>query len=251
MAEEKKPERIAKIIARSGFCSRRDAERLIEDGRVRVNGERISSPALNLTDEEIRIDGKLLSRDNSQRVFVYYKPVGLVTSHRDEQGRETVFDNLPSDIPRVISVGRLDKNSEGLLLLTNDGEFARKMELPENEFERVYRVRVFGQLPRDNFTSLQRGIVIDKVRYAKIDVEIEKKAINSWLRVTLREGKNREIRKVMAYFGLEVSRLIRVKYGKYELGNLKPGELKEVNVNESGAKANRKGDRPLGKPSGA
>jgi 23S rRNA pseudouridine2605 synthase len=228
MSEDKKPERIAKIIARSGFCSRRDAERLIADGRVRVNGERIDSPALNLTNEEIRIDGKLLARDSSQRVFVYYKPVGLVTSHRDEQGRETVFDNLPAEMPRVISVGRLDKNSEGLLLLTNDGEFARKMELPENEFERVYRVRVYGQLPRDDFRSLLKGIVIENIRYAKIEVEIEKKAVNSWLRVTLREGKNREIRRVMEHFGLEVSRLIRVQYGEYELGNLDVGEVKEI-----------------------
>ena len=223
-----KPERIAKIIARSGFCSRRDAERLIADGRVRVNGERIDSPALNLTNEEIRIDGKLLPRDNSQRVFVYYKPVGLVTSHKDEKGRDTVFDKLPANIPRVISVGRLDKNSEGLLLLTNDGKFARKMELPENEFERVYRVRVYGELPRDNFTSLIRGIEIEGVRYAKIEVEIEKRAVNSWLRVTLFEGKNREIRRVMAHFGLEVSRLIRVKYGEYELGDMQPGQIREI-----------------------
>ncbi len=231
MAEERKAERIAKIIARSGFCSRRDAEKIIEDGRVRVNGERISSPALTLLDEEIRIDGKLLKRGNPRRVFVYYKPVGLVTTHKDEKGRETVFDNLPPEIPRVVSVGRLDKNSEGLLLLTNDGGFAREMELPSSGFERIYRVRVYGQLPRDNFTSLKRGVEVEGVKYGQIDVVVEKKAINSWLQVTLREGKNREIRRVMEHLGLEVSRLIRVKYGEYELGNLKVGEVREIVVN--------------------
>lgn len=228
MSEQKKPERIAKIIARSGFCSRRDAEKIIEQGRVCVNGKKITSPALNLTDEEITIDGKALKRDVQRRVFIYHKPTNLVTSHRDEQGRETVFDNLPNHMPRVISVGRLDKNSEGLLLLTNDGEFARQMELPENNFERVYRVRVFGQLPADNFRSLNKGVEVDGVRYGKIGVKIEKKGVNSWLQITLQEGKNREIRRVMEHLGLQVSRLIRIRYGEYELGDLKEGEVREI-----------------------
>lgn len=228
MSEEIKPERIAKVIARSGFCSRRDAEKIIAEGRVFVDGERIDSPALNITNQQIEIDGKPIAAKDERRVFIYYKPTGLVTTHKDEQGRETVFDNLPPQVPRVISIGRLDKNSEGLLLLTNDGEFAREMELPSSNFERVYRVRVYGQLPADNFASIKRGVEVEGVRYGKIGVEIEKKAVNSWLRVTLHEGKNREIRRVMEHLGLEVSRLIRIKYGEYELEDMQEGDVVEI-----------------------
>lgn len=222
---DKKPERIAKVIARSGFCSRRDAEKIILEGRVKVDGEKINSPALNVLDEKITIDGKPISSKEASRLFLYHKPVGLVTSHKDEQGRATVFESLPKNLPRLISVGRLDLNSEGLLLLTNDGELARELELPSSNLKRVYRVRVFGKLP--NFASLQNGIEIEGVRYDKIDVKVEKQSANSWLQVTLWEGKNREIRRVMAHFGLEVSRLIRISYGDYKLGNLKVGEVVE------------------------
>lgn len=227
---DNKPQRIAKVIAASGFCSRRDAEKLIAQGRVKVNGEVISSPALNVTDEIVEVNGKLLAEKQKSRLFIYYKPVGLVTTHKDEQGRATVFDNLPNDLPRLISVGRLDINSEGLLLLTTDGALAREFELPKNNYERVYRVRVFGQLPRDNFAALKNGITIDGVNYGKIDVEIEKQGKNSWLKVVLHEGKNREIRKVMKHFNLEVSRLIRLSYGKYKLGNLQPEDIVEVKL---------------------
>lgn len=222
------PERIAKKIAASGFCSRRDAEKIIAEGRVKINGEKISSPAIKVTDEIIMIDDVAISDKPKPRIFLYYKPVGLVTTHRDEKGRPTVFENLPKNLPRVISIGRLDLNSEGLLLLTTDGETARKFELPSSDMERVYRVRVYGPVRINELEKLKKGITIDGVRYAPIKVEIEKMDTNSWLKITLKEGKNREIRKVMKHFGLEVSRLIRIQYGKYKLGNLKPGDVKEV-----------------------
>lgn len=224
---EKKGERIAKVIAATGACSRRDAEKIIAEGRVKVNGETITSPALNITDEKISIDGILLKRPETSRLYKYYKPVGLVTTHKDELGRQTVFDSLPSNMPRVISVGRLDLNSEGLLLLTTSGEVARNFELPSSNYERVYRVRVYGDVDLQQMENLKNGIEIDGVRYGPVIIEPERIDVNSWLRITLHEGKNREIRKVLGHFGLEVSRLIRVKYGKYELGTMKPGEVIE------------------------
>lgn len=224
------PERIAKVIAKSGFCSRRDAEKIIMEGRVKVNGEKINSPALNVSDEIITIDDKPLKNVEATRLFIYYKPVGLVTTHRDERGRDTVFENLPEGLPRVVSIGRLDLNSEGLLLLTNSGELAREFELPSSGFRRVYRVRVFGHVNIAELKKLKKGITIDGVSYAPIDIEFEKLSTNSWLKITLREGKNREIRKVLKHFGLEVNRLIRIEYGEYKLGNLKPGEVVEVDL---------------------
>lgn len=224
----KSPERIAKIIARSGFCSRRDAEKIIAAGRVMVDGKKITSPALNLTDEVITIDGKEINAREKSRLFLYHKPTGLVTTHKDEGGRKTVFESLPKGLPRLISVGRLDLNSEGLLLLTNDGELARELELPSSNLERIYKVRVYGRLP--DFTPLLKGITVDGVRYDRIDVEVEKVSSNSWLIVKLYEGKNREIRRVMSHLGLEVNRLIRVSYGQYELGKLKQGEVREVRL---------------------
>lgn len=225
-----KKERIAKRLARAGLCSRRDAERWIEAGRVAVNGKTLESPAFTVSDQDrIVVDGKALPKKERPRLWRYYKPVGLVTSHRDEKGRDTVFDKLPEDIPRVISVGRLDLNSEGLLLLTNDGELARRLELPATGWKRKYRVRVHGH-PRDkDMEKLASGLTIDGVKYGAIEGNVDStKGANSWLTLSLREGKNREIRKVMEHLGYTVSRLIRISYGPLQLGELKPGTLEEV-----------------------
>lgn len=222
--------RIAKLMARSGACSRREAEKLIKQGRVIVNGEVVVSPAFNVEgDEKITIDGERLSRVEQTRLWLYHKPAGLVTSHKDEKGRATVFDHLPASLPRVISVGRLDLNSEGLLLLTNNGALSRKLELPENGWSRRYKVRVYGNIRPDKLADLQKGVVVDGVSYGSVKAEIEsRQGANSWLSVTLTEGKNREIRKLMKFTGLEVSRLIRLSYGPFQLGRLKKGEVKEV-----------------------
>ncbi len=228
MTEDKKGERIAKAIAASGACSRRDAEKIILEGRVKVNGKTINSPALNVTDETISIDDIVITKPKKARLFKYYKPVGLVTTHKDEHCRKTVFESLPANMPRVISVGRLDLNSEGLLLLTTSGEIARRFELPSSNLERVYRVRVYGRVNMDDLKNLKKGIEIDGIRYGSVDVTAEKIAVNSWLKVSIREGKNREVRKVLAHFGLEVNRLIRIRYGDYELGDLQPGQVEEI-----------------------
>lgn len=222
--------RIAKLMARSGVCSRRAAEELIKQGRVTVNGAVVDSPAFNVEGcEKILLDGEKLPKTDNTRLWLYHKPAGLVTSHKDEKSRPTVFDNLPPSLPRVISVGRLDLNSEGLLLLTNDGELSRKLEMPSNGWIRRYKVRVFGDADSKKFQKLEKGIVIDGVEYGQIKVEIEaKQGANTWLLVSLSEGKNREIRKVMKHLGLEVSRLIRLSYGPFQLGSLKKGEVKEV-----------------------
>lgn len=223
-------ERIAKFMARSGVCSRRQAEEYILQKRVTVNDEVIDSPAFNVNgDEKILFDGEKLPQKEQTRLWLYYKPAGLVTSHRDEKDRPTVFDNLPYGMPRVISVGRLDLNSEGLLLLTNNGELSRKLELPSNGWARRYKVRVHGFADADKLKSLQKGVVVDGVEYGPIKAEIESaQGTNTWLNVTLTEGKNREIRKVMKSIGLDVSRLIRLSYGPFQLGSLKKGEVKEV-----------------------
>lgn len=225
-------ERLAKVIARAGICSRRDAERLVEEGRVSVNGKKIDSPALNVTDDDtIIVNGKPLPRAEGTRLFVYHKPLGLVTTARDELGRPTVFDNLPKGLPRVISVGRLDLNSEGLLLLTNDGGLARHLELPATGWKRRYRVRVHGTVKATALEKLKDGITIDGVKYDRIEAEMEKgkqDASNTWLDVALREGKNREIRKIMEHLDLKVNRLIRTSYGPFTLGDLPIGAAKEV-----------------------
>lgn len=223
-------ERLAKFMARSGVCSRRGAEELINQKRVTVNGEIVESPAFNVEGtERILLDGEPLPKVEETRLWVYYKPVGLVTTHKDEKNRPTVFEHLPEGLPRVISVGRLDLNSEGLLLLTNNGELSRKLELPSNGWARRYKVRVHGIVDEKKLADLKNGIVVDGVQYGAIKVEVvTTKGTNTWLMVTLSEGKNREIRKVMKALGLEVNRLIRLSYGPFQLGGLQPGEAKEI-----------------------
>ena len=223
-------ERIAKFLARSGLCSRRQAEEYIRQKRITVNGELVETPAFNVEgNEKILFDGEKISQKKQTRLWIYYKPCGLVTSHHDEKNRPTVFSALPDYMPRVVSVGRLDLNSEGLLLLTNNGELARKLELPSGGWSRRYRVRVHGNVVQKKLDELALGVTIEGVSYApaKISVDSQQKS-NSWLTITLKEGKNREIRKLMKYVGLEVARLIRVSYGPFQLGGLKEGELKEV-----------------------
>lgn len=223
-------ERIAKFMARSGVCSRRQAEEIIRQKRVTVNGELIENPAFNVEgNEKILLDGEKLPQVENTRLWLYHKPVGLLTTHKDKANRATVFDNLPPGMPRVISVGRLDLNSEGLLLLTNNGELSRRLELPENGWTRRYKVRVHGFVDKKKLAELEKGISIDGVNYGACKIEFEgQNASNAWLTVTLNEGKNREVRKLMKYIGLEVSRLIRLSYGPFQLGNLKRGEVKEV-----------------------
>jgi 23S rRNA pseudouridine2605 synthase len=227
----KDTQRIAKVIARAGLCSRRDAERWIAGGRVSVNGKTLATPAFTVgPDDRITVDGKPLPAVEATRLFLYHKPPGLVTTVRDEKDRPTVFDHLPPGLPRVVSVGRLDLNSEGLLLLTNDGGLARYLELPANAWERRYRVRVHGAVKVGDLARLARGITVEGVNYGAIQARIERAqtGANVWLEVTLKEGKNREIRRVLAPLGLQVNRLIRTAYGHFQLGDLSPGSAKEV-----------------------
>ncbi len=227
--ENHKTERIARRLARAGLCSRRDAEKWIAEGRVSVNGKPLESPAFNVGEsDEITVDGKPVPKAEKTRLFLYHKPAGLVTSARDEKGRPTVFDRLPPELPRLVSVGRLDLSSEGLLLLTNDGRLSRHLELPSNGWKRRYRARVHGKLDKNALLALSGGTTIDGVRYGPIEVAIEKEGVNSWLSVSLKEGKNREIRKVMEHLGLKVNRLIRISYGPFQLGNLPEGAAREV-----------------------
>lgn len=223
-------ERIAKVIARAGVCSRRDAERLIAEGRVTLAGKKVTSPALNVPpDAPITVDGRLVPAAAPTRLWRYHKPAGLVTSHRDPEGRPTVFERLPLALPRVVSVGRLDINSEGLLLLTNDGELARQLELPAQGWVRRYRVRMFGRPTQADFDKLKNGITIDGVRYAEVKVELERsKGDNAWANVALKEGKNREVKRLMEHLGFKVSRLIRVSFGPFHLGHLAAGAVDEI-----------------------
>lgn len=223
-------ERLAKFMARSGVCSRRDAEELIKQKRVTVNGEIVDTPAFNVEgNEKILLDGEKLPEKEQTRLWLYHKPAGLLTTHKDTEARATVFDHLPAGLPRVISVGRLDLNSEGLLLLTNNGELSRKLELPENGWSRRYKVRVHGFVNKKKLEDLAKGTVVDGINYGPVKAELENQnGTNSWLIVTLNEGKNREIRKLMKSIGLEVARLIRLSYGPFQLGSLKKGEVREV-----------------------
>lgn len=225
-------ERIAKKLARSGICSRRDAEKLILSGRVSVDGKVLTSPALNVTEASVvLVDGKKLAEPEEARVWRYHKPAGVITSARDPQGRPTVFEKMPPEMPRVVSVGRLDFNTEGLLLLTNDGELARHLELPQNAWLRRYRVRVYGDVDPQTLASVADGVTISGIRYEPVKIEIEKgkeEGANRWLAVTIREGKNREVRKIMEHLGLQVTRLIRVAFGPFPLGKLTRGGIEEI-----------------------
>jgi 23S rRNA pseudouridine2605 synthase len=222
--------RIAKAMARAGLCSRREADRWIEAGRVVVNGEVLTSPVRDVSPaDHVLVDGRPLPAAEPARLWRYHKPRGLVTTHRDPQGRPTVFEKLPPDLPRVVSVGRLDFNTEGLLLLTNDGELARHLELPVTGWLRRYRVRAHGRVTPAQLERLGRGIEIDGMRYGPIDAELDKvQGSNVWLTIGLREGKNREVRKVMTTLGLAVNRLIRISFGPFQLLDLAPGAVEPV-----------------------
>ena len=224
------PERIAKVLARAGLCSRRDAERWVAEGRVSVDGNVLTTPAVTVTAaNDIRIDGKPLPQSEPARLWRYHKPAGLVTTHRDEKGRPTVFAALPKELPRVVSIGRLDLNSEGLLLLTNDGALARRLELPATGWIRRYKVRVHGEVDANRLSSLEKGITIDGVAYGPIRAALERvQGSNAWLAFALREGKNREVRRVLEHLGLAVTRLIRLSYGPFQLGHLARGMIEEV-----------------------
>lgn len=236
--EPKRTERIAKAMARAGIASRREVERLIGLGRVAVNGKILDTPATLVTrDDVITVDGKPIGSAQATRVWRYHKPAGLVTSHGDPQGRPTVFDALPSSLPRVISVGRLDLNTEGLLLLTNDGELSRALELPSTELVRQYRARARGRVTQAQLDTLKEGVTIDGVRYGPVEATLdkvkekaegEKASANLWISVSITEGKNREVRKVLEHLGLTVNRLIRLAYGPFQLGTLPVGSVEEV-----------------------
>ena len=231
MTEPPKPgERIAKVLSRAGVASRREAERMIELGQVAVNGKVIDSPALNvLPTDRITVDGKPVAAPEPARLWLYYKPEGLVTSASDEKGRPTVFDQLPPDLPRVMSIGRLDLNSEGLLLLTNDGALKRRLELPATGWMRKYRVRIKGNPTDADLEPLRAGLTVEGDRFQPMVVVLDRiQGANAWLTVGLREGKNREIRRAMFALGLTVNRLIRISYGPFRLGDLQPGEVSEV-----------------------
>ncbi|NBZ88656.1 pseudouridine synthase [Stagnihabitans tardus] len=223
-------ERIAKVLSRAGVASRREVERMIEAGEVTVNGKLITSPALNVTaKDKITVSGHPIGAPEPPRLWLYYKPDGLVTSESDEKGRDTVFDHLPEDLPRVMTVGRLDLNSEGLLLLTNDGEIKRRLELPSTGWLRKYRVRVNGNPMDPDLDPLRKGIVVDGEKFQPMIVSLDRiQGANAWLTVGLREGKNREIRRAMSAIGLQVNRLIRTSYGPFSLGELEPGQVTEV-----------------------
>lgn len=226
----KTKERIAKVMARAGLCSRRDAEEWIRAGRVALNGVVLETPAITVgSEDEIFVDGKILPQEDDVRLWLYHKPRGLITTHKDPEGRPTVFDHLPQDMPRVISVGRLDVNSEGLLLLTNSGTLSRFFEHPQTQIPRIYRVRVFGKVDRTLPQQVQNGLTIEDIFYGPMTLTVDpSQGANAWLTLTPYEGKNREIRRIIQHFGLSLSRLIRVSYGPFNLANLSPHQAWEV-----------------------
>jgi 23S rRNA pseudouridine2605 synthase len=223
-------DRIAKLLARAGVASRREVERMITDGRVTLNGEAVTTPATLLKSlHGVAVDGQLVKQPEPTKLYLFHKPEGCLTAERDFSGRKTIYDVLPKDLPRLMPIGRLDLNTEGLLLLTNDGEFKRQMELPSSGVERTYRARCFGDISQTQLEELIHGIEIDGVRYGKIDANLERRTgRNQWVEMTLTEGKNREVRRVLEHFGLEVSRLLRTRYGPFVLGDMAPGDVGEV-----------------------
>ena len=230
IAVEMAPERIAKLLARAGLASRREVERMIGDGRIKLNGSILSSPAVNVTlADRIEIDGEPLRGIERTRLWLYHKPSGVVTTHKDPEGRPTVFQRLPSELPRVLSVGRLDINTEGLLLLTNDGGLARVLELPFTGWLRRYRVRAHGKIDQAALDRLRDGMAVDGVLYGAIEATLDRvQGSNVWITMGFREGKNREIKNVLGALGLEVNRLIRISYGPFQLLALKESEIREV-----------------------
>ena len=231
---EGEPQRIAKLLARAGIASRREIERMIEDRRIAIDGVAIETPATILTSlKGVTVDGVAVRPAADTRLFLYHKPSGVLTAERDFSGRPTIYDRLPKDLPRLMPVGRLDLNTEGLLLLTNDGEFKRQLELPATGVERIYRARVFGEVTQDQLESLIQGVEIEGVRYGPIDANMERRTgRNFWVEMRLKEGKNREVRRVLEHLELQVSRLIRVAYGPFVLGDLPVEEVGEVRQHE-------------------
>jgi 23S rRNA pseudouridine2605 synthase len=229
-AAAREGDRIAKWLARAGVASRRDAERLIAEGRVKLNNARVEHPATFVAAGDIvQVNGAVIDNPSRARLWRYHKPDGLMTTHKDPQGRPTVFQKMPKEMPRVVSIGRLDMNSEGLLLMTNDGGLARQLELPSTGWLRRYRVRVYGVVDERDLAQLQNGVTIGGTKYGPIDAGLDsRKGDNAWLTISIHEGKNREIRRVMMHLGLETTRLIRIAYGPFQLGNLPRGAVDEV-----------------------
>lgn len=230
MPPEREGQRIAKLLARAGIASRREIERMIAEGRIAIHGARVETPATLLTSlAGVTVDGKPVRAPEPARLFRFHKPTGLLTTERDPRGRPTIYDRLPKGLPRVMPVGRLDMNTEGLLLLTTDGELKRQLELPATGVERTYRARVFGEISQERLEELIHGVEIDGVRYGSIDANLERRTgRNAWVEMRLREGKNREVRRVLEYLGLQVSRLIRTAYGPFHLADLASGAVDEV-----------------------
>ncbi|MGN6155072.1 MAG: pseudouridine synthase [Sphingomicrobium sp.] len=229
-AREEGPQRIAKLLARAGIASRREVERMIAEGRIAIDGKTVETPATLLTDlSGVTVDGKPVRPAQSTRLFRFYKPQGTITAAHDPKGRPTIYDKLPSGLPRVMPVGRLDFLTEGLLLLTNDGELKRQLELPRTGVVRTYRARAFGTVTQEQLESLAEGVTIEGMHYGSINANLERRTgRNCWIEMSLTEGKNREVRRVLAHLGLQVSRLIRIAYGPFGVGGLAPGDADEV-----------------------
>jgi 23S rRNA pseudouridine2605 synthase len=231
---EEGPQRIAKLLARAGVASRREVERMIIEGRIALHGDKLTTPATLLADlTGVTVDGKPVQKPGAARLFRFYKPPATLTAERDPKGRPTIYDRLPPGLPRLIPVGRLDFMTEGLLLLTNDGELKRQLELPSTGVVRRYRARAFGAVSQEQLESLSEGVTIDGIRYGSIDANLERRTgRNCWIELALAEGKNREVRRVLAFLGLQVSRLIRTAYGPFTLAGIEPSQVAEVSREE-------------------